>query len=204
MAALRAEEIGLAFGEAGQCPGRARRVGHGGAAGEVVARQALGEIGQQGAFSRFAVAEEMGATGDVEQQPGIAAEAAGTAGRRAFLGQGAAQRVDRHPGRIAIAPARDALDQAVVGLGLARGGDEIGHQGARIGQPHVGAQAGIAGMGIEGGEARTAVVPDDGGGSLSRPVLRRRTLSRARQPIRRELGEPQRDNAFHRSTPEAR
>ena len=149
MAARRAEEIGLAFGEARQRPGGARGVGHRRAAGEVVARQALGEIGQQRAFARLALAEEMGAAGDVEQQPGIAAEAAGAAGFGAFLGEGAAQRIDRHPGRVAVAPVGQGLDQAMVGLRLAGRRDQVGHQGARIGQPHVRAQAGGAGVRVD-------------------------------------------------------
>ncbi len=54
-------------------------------------REPLGQIGEQGAFARLARAEEMGAARDVEQQAGIATEAASTAGFRAFLGNGAAQ-----------------------------------------------------------------------------------------------------------------
>ena len=192
------------LGKARQRPGGARGVGHRGAAGEVVAREALDQVGQQRAFARLVPAEEMGAAGDVEQQAGIAAEAAGAAGFGSFLGDGAAQRIDRHPGRVAVAPVGDRLDQAAVGLRLAGRRDQVGHQGARIGQPHMGAQAGGAGMGVDRGQARAAVAPDDGGGGPSRPVSRRRTLSIPRQPIRGKLGEPQRDNAFHRSTPRAR
>ena len=75
-----AEKIGLLLGEARQRPGGARGVGHRRAAGEVVAAQALGQIGQQRAFASLAGAEQMAAAGDVEQQAGIAAEAAGAAG----------------------------------------------------------------------------------------------------------------------------
>ena len=82
--------------------------------------QALDEIGQQRAFAGLALAEEMAAAGDVEQQAGIAAEAAGAAGFGAFLGDGAAQRIDRHPGRVAVAPVGERLDQAAVGLRLDR------------------------------------------------------------------------------------
>ena len=209
LAVRGAEEIGLAFGKARQRPGGARGVGHGGAAGEVVAGETLDQVGQQRAFARLVPAEEMGAAAHVEQQAGIAAEAAGAAGFGAFLGDGAAQRIDRHPGRVAVAPVGDHLDQAPVGLRVARRRDQVGHQGARIGQPHMGAQAGGAGMGVDRGQARAAVAPDDGGCRPSRPVSRCRTLSNriligTGQPIRGKLGEPQRDNAFHRSTPRAR
>ena len=156
MAARRAEEIGLALGEARQRPGGTRGVGHRRAAGEVVARQTLGEIGQQRAFARLALAEEMGAAGDVEQQAGIAAEAAGAAGFDAFLGDGAAQRIDRHPRRVAVAPVGQGLDQAMVGLRLARRRDQVGHERARIGEPHVRAQAGGAGVRVDRDQARTA------------------------------------------------
>ncbi len=171
------EEIGLALGEARQRPGGARGVGHGGAAGEVVAREPLDQVGQQRAFARLVAAEEMGAAAHVEQQAGIAAEAAGAAGFGAFLGDGAAQRIDRHPGRVAVAPVGDRFDQATVGLRVAGCRDQVRHQGARIGQPHMGAQAGGAGVGIDRSEARAAVEPDDGGGGPSRPVAWRRTLS---------------------------
>ena len=179
MAARRAEEIGLAFGEARQRPGGTRGVGHRRAAGEVVARQTLGEIGQQRAFARLALAEEMGAAGDVEQQAGIAAEAAGAAGFDAFLGDGAAQRIDRHPGRVAVAPVGEGLDQAMVGLRLARCRDQVGHQRARIGEPHVRTEAGGAGMRVDRDQARTALEPDDGRSSPSRPVVRVALASRS-------------------------
>ena len=107
LAVPRAEEIGLALGKARQRPGGARGVGHRGAAGEVVAREPFDQVGQQRAFAGLVPAEEMGAAGDVEQQAGIAAEAAGAAGFGAFLGDGAAQRIDRHPGRVAVAPVGD-------------------------------------------------------------------------------------------------
>ena len=204
LAVARAEEIGLAFGKARQRPGGARGVGHRRAAGEVVAREALDQVGQQRALARLVVAEEMGAAAHIEQQAGIAAEAAGAAGFGSFLGDGAAQRIDRHPGRVAVAPVGDRFDQAAVGLRLAGRRDQVGHQGARIGQAHMGAQAGGAGMRVERGQARTAVAPDDGGRRPNRPVSRRRTLSSPAQPIRGKLGKPQRDNAFHRSTPRAR
>ena len=55
-------------------------------------------------------------------------------------------------------------------------------------------------MGIEGDETRAAVVPATVAAALCRPVF----LRSARQPVRGELREPQRDNAFHRSTPRAR
>ena len=120
LAVDRAEEVGLPLGEARQRPGRTRRVGHRGAAGEVVAGQALDEVGEQRALARFAGAEEMAAAGDVEQQAGIAAEAAGAADLgRVFLGDRRAQRIDRDPGRVAVAPVGERLDQAAVGLRLA-------------------------------------------------------------------------------------
>ena len=114
----------------------------------------------------------MGAAGDVEQQAGIAAEAAGAAGFDAFLGDGAAQRIDRHPGRVAVAPVGERLDQALVGLRLARRRDQVGHERARIGEPHVRAQAGGAGVRVDRDQARAAFQPDDGGGGPSRPVFR--------------------------------
>ena len=172
---------------------------HGGAAGEVVAREAFDQVGQQRAFARLVPAEEMGAAAHVEQKSGIAAEAAGAAGFRPFFGDGAAQRIDRHPGRVAVAPIGDRFDQAAVGLRFAGRRDQVGHQGAGIGQAHMGAQAGGAGMGVDRDETRAAVAPDDGGGSPSRPVARR-----SRESIRGKLGEPQRDNVLHRSTPRAR
>ena len=43
-------------------------------------RETLDQVGQQRPFARLVPAEEMGAAGDVEQQAGIAAEAAGAAG----------------------------------------------------------------------------------------------------------------------------
>ncbi len=168
-----AVEIGLALGEARQRPGGTRGVGHRRAAGEIVAGEALDQVGQQGALARLVAAEEMAAARDVEQQAGIAAEAAGAAGFRAFLGDGAAQRIDRHPGRVAVAPVGDGLDQAAVGLRLAGRGDQVRHERAGIGQPHVGAQAGGAGVRIDRRQPRAAVQPDDGGGGPSRPVSRR-------------------------------
>ena len=204
LAMARAEEVGLAFGETGQRPGGTRGIGHRGAAVEIVTHEPSGQIGQQSAFAGFVSSEKMRAAGDVEQQAGIAAEPAGAAGFRAVFGEGAAQRVDRHPGGVAVAPAGDRLDQATIGLRLAGQGDEVGQQGARIGQPHVRPQARGMGMVVDRGETRAAIVPHDGGGRFSRPVVRRRTLARTRQTIRGELGEPQRDNAFHRSTPRAR
>ena len=129
LAVRRAEEIGLALGKARQRPGGARGVGHRRAAGEVVAREALDHVGQQRAFAGLIPAEEMGAAGDIEQQAGIATEAAGAAGLGSFLGDGAAQRIDRHPGRVAVAPVGDRLDQAAVGLRLAGRRDQVRHQG---------------------------------------------------------------------------
>ena len=122
----------------------------------------------------------------------------------AFLGDGAAQRIDRHPGRVAVAPVGQGLDQAMVGLRLARRRDQVGHQRARIGEPHVRAQAGGAGMRVDRDQARTAFQPDDGSSSPSRPISIRGRGRRSRESIRGKLGEPQRDNAFHRSTPGAR
>ncbi len=162
-------------------------------------RQAFGEVGQQRALARLVLPEEMGAAGDVEQQTGIAAEAAGAAGLRAFLGEGAAQGIDRHPRRVAVAPAGDRLDEPPVGLRLDRDGEQVGHKGARIGQPQRRPQPGVARVAVDRGEPRAAVEPGDGGGGPRPPVLRR-----PRETIRGKLGEPQRDNAFHRSTPEAR
>src|SRR6185437_4632006 len=88
----RAKEIGLLLGEARERPGSARGIGHRRAAGEVVAAEALGEVGEQGAFAGLALTEEMTAAGHVEQQAGIAAEAAGAAGLGVFLSDSVAQR----------------------------------------------------------------------------------------------------------------
>jgi hypothetical protein len=74
--------------------------------------------------------EEMGAAAHVEQQAGIATEAAGAAGFCSLFGDGAAQRIDGHPGRVAVAPVGDRLDQAAVGLRFASRRDQVGHQGA--------------------------------------------------------------------------
>jgi hypothetical protein len=72
-----------------------------------VARETRDEIGQQGALARLILAEEMAAASDVEQQPGIAAEAAGAAGIdfsiSVGLGDRGPQRIDRDPGRVAVA-----------------------------------------------------------------------------------------------------
>ena len=54
LAVARAEEIALAFGMARQRPGGARGVGHRGAAGEIMTRQAPDQVGQQGALAGFA------------------------------------------------------------------------------------------------------------------------------------------------------
>ena len=171
LAVARAEEIGLALGKARQRPGGARRVGHGGAAGEVVAREALDQVGQQRAFARLVPAEEMGAAGDVEQQAGIAAEAAGAAGFRC-LPRRWRRPADRSPPRACSGRTswrwlsirrRSACGSPAVVM-------QVGHEGARIGQPHVGAQAGGAGMRVDRDQARAAVEPDDGGGGPSRPV----------------------------------
>ena len=115
----------------------------------------------------------MGAAGDVEQQSGIAAEAAGAAGFDAFLGKGAAQRVDRHPRRVTVAPVGQGLDQALVGLRFARCRDQVGNERARIGEPHVRTETGGAGVRVDRDQARTAFQPDDSGGRSSRPVGRR-------------------------------
>ena len=55
-----------------------------------------------------------------------------------------------------------------------------------------------AGMRVDGDQAWAALQPDNGSRRPSRPVGRR-----SRESIRGKLGEPQRDNAFHRSTPAA-
>jgi len=72
-----------------------------------VARQSCDEVGQQRALARLVFAEEMTAAGDVEQQARIAAEAAGTAGFDLAigvrLGDRGTQRIDRDPGRVAVA-----------------------------------------------------------------------------------------------------
>ena len=83
LAARGAEEIGLALGEARQCPGGAGRVGHRSAAGKIAAGQTRDQVGQQRAFAGLAFTEEMRAAGHVEQQAGIAAESADAAGRLA-------------------------------------------------------------------------------------------------------------------------
>ena len=169
-----------------------------------MARETLDHVGQQGALAGLALAEEMGAAGDVEQQAGIAAEAAGAAGFRSFFGNGAAQRIDRHPRRVAIAPVGDGLDPSTVGRWLVGRRDQVRHQRACIGQSHVAAQAGGAGMRIDRGQPWATVEPGDGGSRPSRPVAIRRRGRRSRESIRGELGKPKRDNAFHRSTPRAR
>ncbi len=201
LAMERAIKIGLAVGITRQRPGGACGVGHSRPAGEVVPGKTLDDVGHQGAFARFAVAEQMAAASDVEQQTGIAAEAAGTAYLRSFFfGERASQGIDRHPGCVTVAPVGDRLKQSAVGLGIDCGREQIGHEGAGIGQPHVRAQACRAGVRIEGGKPGAAVTPGNGGRGSNLPVV----FPGSRQSIGRKLGDPQRDDAFQCSTPRAR
>ena len=108
----------------------------------------------------------------------LAAEATGAANpgaadsRRVRFGEGGAQRIDCDPGRVAVAPARELIDQPAVGVGFDSGRDQVGQQGACIGQTHVHAEAGGAGVGVERFQPRAAIAPGDGGGGPGLPLLK--------------------------------
>lgn len=118
----------------GEGPGGAGRVGRGGARREAEALEPVEKIGPE----RFLPAHEMGAAGDVEEEPVAAADP------------------DRR--RVALAPLGQGRERFRIGLGVGRETREAGEKGLGVGERQAGADAGFLGRAIRRGDDEPAAL----------------------------------------------
>src|SRR6185503_1909920 len=141
--------------------------------------KAGGDIGEKG----WLTAEEMRNTGDVEKK--------------------AIGFVQRNPWAPALTPAGKAQKHGCILFRLMKGRGEIGHLGARISQALAGTQAEALRQFIAGGKAQTLGSRFNQHEGLARHVQGRKTflLQSMVQPFHRKLGQPERSDASHVTTP---
>src|SRR5215217_7459441 len=141
--------------------------------------EAGGDIGKKG----WLTAEEMRDAGDVEKK--------------------AIGFVQRNPGAPALAPAGKAQKHCRILFRLMKGRGEIGHLGARISQSLPRSQAEAERQFVAGEKAQTPGSRFNDCEGLTRDVQGRETLllQSMVQPFHRKLGQPERSDALHVTTP---
>ncbi len=154
---------------AGEGAGCHRGSGHGATHGKALGLQAFTNPVEQ----RLLAAEEMGRTGDIQQQ--------------------SARAIERHMGGEAVAPVGDAGEQFQI-IGLVRRHNRQRRQhGARIGQRLADCQAEEGGLAVHGGEAQRIVHFRH---NHQRRCFNGLPLAAPLQPVGRKARKPQRHDPF--------